>query len=90
MKNFKVYYVTNVENTEMAAFNTLEEAKSYCAEETRGCEPVSDNDNRADDQNISFCFEVYDGDPIVLDEDGDVVETKNPTYTTDWFYQEDK
>lgn len=63
MKKFGVYYKTNVESFMIAEFDTLAEAKEYCTNETKGCIPVSEDDTRVDNHNISFYYEVYDGDP---------------------------
>lgn len=50
---------------------------------------MSEDDTRVDNHNISFYYEVYDGDPLVVDEDGDVTGLKDPVYETDTFYSED-
>lgn len=89
MKKFGVYYKTNVESFMIAEFDTLAEAKEYCTNETKGCIPVSEDDTRVDNHNISFYYEVYDGNPLVVDEDGDVTGLKDPVYETDTFYSED-
>ena len=56
MKRFGVYYKTNVESFMIAEFDTLAEAKEYCTNETKGCTPVSEDDTRVDNHNISFLF----------------------------------
>lgn len=34
----------------------------------------------------NFAYEVYEGDPIILDEDGDIAETKDCVYRTKQYY----
>ena len=87
MKKFGVYYKTNVESFMIAEFDTL--AEEYCENETKGCIPVSENDTRVDNHNISFYYEVFEGDSLIMDEDGDVTGLKDPVYETDTFYSED-
>lgn len=89
MKNFSVYYRTNVESVMVAEFDTLADAVAYCDEETKGCELVADGDNRYENHNISFSYEVFEGNPLELDEDGDVTGLKNPTYETELYYGKD-
>ena len=38
MKRFKVYWNIIVENNMVADFDTLDEAKHYCDENTQGCD----------------------------------------------------
>lgn len=73
----------------VAEFDTLAEAIAYSNEETKGCELVADGDNRYENRNISFRYEVYEGSPLELDEDGDVIGEKNPTYETELYYGKD-
>lgn len=78
MKKYSVYYNNNVECNKVAEFATLDEAKAYCTENTKGYDEVCAGDN---------CYEVYEGDNyIILDEDGDVAEFKNTVYETEQFY----
>jgi hypothetical protein len=86
MKQFRVFYCNNVESTQVADFDTLEQAKQYCAEECKGYEPVRDGDTEYEHHASSKFYEVYDGDPRIFDEDGDLEDFKNPIYRTDCFY----
>jgi hypothetical protein len=84
---YSVYYNNNVEVNKVAEFDTLKEAKEYCAEETEGCDEVCDGDNCYEGHSNNFHYEVYEGDSCaILDEDGDVVEFKDPVYETKYFY----
>ena len=84
---YSVYYNNNVEVNKVAEFETLKEAKEYCAEETEGCDEVCDGDNCYEGHSNNFHYEVYEGDICaILDEDGDVVEFKDSVYETKYFY----
>ena len=71
MKRFKVYWNIIVENNMVADFDTLAEAKHYCDENTKEYEECTGNYERCCD---NFCYEVYDGEKDILDEDGNVVD----------------
>ena len=45
MKQFKVYWNNNVEINLVADFDTLDEAKQYCTENTKGYDGIGDKDN---------------------------------------------
>ena len=45
MKKYQIYYNNTVEINNVAEFDTLDEAKQYCAENTKGYDKVCDNDN---------------------------------------------
>lgn len=82
----KVYWNINVEFNEVAEFDNLDEAKQYCEENTREYEEVGDNDNYYEGRSNNFCYEVYEGDYAITDEDGDVVDFKDPVFCTNRFY----
>ena len=89
MKKYQVYKNRNVEFTkvaEVAEFDTLEEAKVYCSNGTQGYVPVCDGDNNYEGRGNNFRYEVYDGEPVIIDENGYVVGMKESVYETDWYY----
>ena len=86
MKQFKVYWNNNVEINLVADFDTLDEAKQYCTENTKGYDGIGDKDNCWEGCSNNFHYEVYDGVKEILDEDGDVVDFKDPVYETEQFY----
>lgn len=86
MKQYKVYWNNNVECNEVAEFDTLGEAKQYCDENTKSYAEVDDRDNCYEGRGNNFCYEVYEGDPAIIDEDGDIVDLKEPVYSTNRFY----
>lgn len=45
MKKYSVYYNNNVECNKVAEFATLDEAKAYCTENTKGYDEVCAGDN---------------------------------------------
>lgn len=45
MKKYSVYYNNNVECNKVAEFATLDEAKAYCTENTKGYDEVYEGDN---------------------------------------------
>lgn len=86
MKEFKVYWNNTVEINLVADFDTLDEAKQYCTENTKGYDKVCDNDNCWEGRSNNFHYEVYDGEKQILDEDGDVVDINEPVYETPQYY----
>ena len=82
MKRFKVYWNIIVENNMVADFDTLAEAKHYCDENTKDYEECTGDYERCCD---NFCYEVYDGEKDILDEDGNVVDFHEPVYETAYF-----
>ena len=85
MKKYQVYRNNNVECYEVAAFDTLGEAKRFCAENTKSYPEVGDSDNCYESRSNNFCYQVYEGEPIVLDENGDA-DLKEPVFCTNRFY----
>ena len=83
---YSVYYDRNVESCQVAEFDTLEEAVAYCERETAGYTEVGPNDNCYEGRGNNFAYEVYEGDPIILDEDGDIAEAKDCVYRTKQYY----
>ena len=85
---YSVYYDRNVESFQVAEFDTLEEAVAYCQRETAGYTEVGPNDNCYEGRGNNFAYEVYEGDPIILDEDGDISEAKECVFRTKQYYCE--
>ena len=83
---YSVYYNRNVESCQVAEFDTMEEAVAYCERETAGYTEVGTNDNCYEGRGNNFAYEVYEGDPIILDEDGDIAEEKDCVYRTKQYY----
>ena len=86
MKKYQIYYNNTVEINNVAEFDTLDEAKQYCTGNTKWYDKVCDNDNCWEGCSNNFHYEVFDGYKEILDEDGDVVDFKNPVYETEQFY----
>lgn len=86
MKQFKVYWNNTVEINLVADFDTLDEAKQYCTDNTKGYDEIGDKDNCWECRSNNFHYEVYDGEKEILDEDGDVVDFKEPVYMTKQYY----
>lgn len=84
----KVYFCNNVESYEIAAFDTLQEAKSFCEKECEGYEPVHDGDTVDESTPGVKYYEVYENDAFKIDEEGDIVEVEDPVYRTGWYYYE--
>lgn len=70
--------------------NTLEEAKEWIKHELKGCTMVDADHQCTEDVMASSktaLYEVYDGEPITLDEDGEP-NFEEPIYESDYFYTE--
>lgn len=81
---YSVYYNNNVECNKVAEFDTLDEAKAYCVENTKGHDEIGDGDNCYEGRSNNFHYEVYEGDSdVILDEDGDVADFE---YQTEQYY----
>ena len=66
MKRYSVYWNNNVECNKVAEFATLDEAKAYCTENTKGYDEVCTGDN---------CF-VLDENGDVAEFENTVYETE--------------
>ena len=85
--NYSVYYNNNVEMNKVAEFDTLEEAKAYCVENTKGYDEIGDGDNCYEGRSNNFRYEAYEGDSyVVLDEDNEVSDFKDCVYQTEQYY----
>ena len=84
---YTVWYNNNVESIKVAEFDTLKEAEAYCVNNTDGYDEVADGDNCYEASSNSFCYEIYDGEPIEIayDEDGEVDDER--TVQKDAVYQ---
>lgn len=87
MKKYTVYHNNNIEVNIVAEFGTIEEAKNFCAEETKGGVLVQPEDNNWENKSNNYHYEVYDGEPAETDEEGVVVELKEPVYQTEQYYE---
>jgi len=76
----------NIEFVKVAEFDTLPEAKNYCKENTMGLDEVGDYDNCTDGNGRNFHYEVFDGEPYILDEDGELVKKRESLYETEQYY----
>ena len=86
---YSVYYYNNVECNKVAEFATLDEAKAYCAENTKDYDEVCAGDNSYEGRSNNFRYEVYEGDSYaIFDEDGEVTSLKDSIYETKSFYSE--
>lgn len=54
MKKYSVYYNNNVECNKVAEFATLDEAKAYCTENTKGYDEVCAGDNCYEGRSNNF------------------------------------
>lgn len=86
MGKYYIYYNNNVEVNKVAETNTLDQAKAYCAENTKGHDTIGENDNCWEGRGNNFHYEVYEGDYEIKDEDGDFVDFKEPVYMTKQYY----
>lgn len=86
MKKHQIYYNNSVEINNVAEFDTLDEAKQYCTDNTKGYDEIGDKDNCWEGRSNNFHYEVYDNEKEILDEDGDVVDFKEPVYMTKQYY----
>nr|DAR03519.1 MAG TPA: hypothetical protein [Caudoviricetes sp.] len=86
MGKYCIYYNNNVEVNKVSEANTLDEAKTYCTENTKGHDEIGDNDNCWEGRGNNFHYEVYEGDYEIKDEDGDLVDFKEPVYMTKQYY----
>lgn len=85
---YQVWYNNNVESFKIAEFDTLEKAKNYCKEEVKGYKTVGRYDNDYEGKGNNFRFEIYEGEPIITDEDGNIIETKDSVYETQRYYKD--
>ena len=86
MKKYQIYYNNTVEINNVAELDTLDEAKQYCTDNTKGYDEIGDKDNCWEGRSNNLHYEVYDGEKEILDEDGDVVDFKEPVYMTKQYY----
>ena len=86
MNKYKIYRNTNVLMENVSEFDNLGEAVLYCIENTEGYDPVCDGDNNYEGCGNNFRYEIYEGHPIVIDENGDATDMKESVYETQWYY----
>ena len=56
MKKYSVYWNNNVECNKVAEFFTLDEAKAYCTENTKGYDEVCAGDNCYEGRSNNFHY----------------------------------
>lgn len=81
-ERFHVYYRNHTESFLIAAFQTIEDAKTFCNAEVKEYEYAGvgepDNDTNA------HSYEVYEGYPVASKNDDSIF--KDPVYETGWYY----
>ena len=86
MGKYCIYYNNNIEVNKVAEVDTLDAAKAYCDKNTKGHDPIGENDNCYEGRSNNFHYEVYEGDYEIKDEDGVVVDFKDCVFETPQFY----
>jgi hypothetical protein len=95
MKRFSVYYCDNIESKiatvmpgfKEARFDSEEEAREFIAFQLKGHQVVCPEDNNLDTCNNHHWFEIYDGEPVTIDEDGDE-HLNDPIFSSDMVYND--
>ena len=70
-----------------ARFDTEEEAREYIAGQLKSYQAVCPEDNNLDTCNNHHWFEIYDGEPVTIDEDGDE-HLNDPIFTSEMVYND--
>lgn len=83
-KEAHVIYCTPVDEIEIKTFATVDEAVAWVKSEMNGYEVLDNRDT--DNGNNHHWFEVYDGEPIVEDEDGDFIANRAPVFISEKVY----
>ncbi len=64
----------------------LSKNEKYCNENTKGYDPVCDEDNCYESRGNNFRYEVYEGEPFIINEDGEIIDQKESVYETPLYY----
>ena len=80
---WRVYLVTPVETNEVASCKTLLEAVCYVLDET--CNETKLNPRDTDNGNNHHWFEVYQGEPVQENEDGETI-FREPLFVSEKVY----
>jgi hypothetical protein len=94
-KKYSVYYCDNIESKiatvmpgfKEARFDSEEEAREFIAFQLKGYQVVCPEDNNLDTCNNHHWFEIYDGEPVTIDEDGDE-HLNDPIFSSDMVYND--
>ena len=90
-KKYIVYYNDGVnEPADVFSADTVEECKDWIVEQLKGKTPVDDEhpcSEKVFDSASTFFYEVYEGEPIVENEDREA-ELKDACYTSDYYYRD--
>lgn len=90
MEKFNVYQnFNNSESVKLAEYETLEEALAFVNEELTGYEILGKDNGCSEDVFASSKvgnFEIFEGSPILYDEDGDDCGCAEPAYVSPYFY----
>lgn len=92
---YNVYFCTGVEcipavimpGFKPATFNTLEDAKDFVNEQSKGKKMVEPRDNCIEGTSRECWWEIYDGD-VIENPDTDDEVFHDPIYTSPTYYNE--
>ncbi len=92
MKKYNIYFNDSVNDlAPLGTVDTLDEVRSFMDEELSGRMLVDDEHPCSDDVFATASvaqFEAYNGEPVILDEDEEVEDLKDPALTSPYFYTE--
>ena len=54
----------------------LSKNENYCNENTKGYDPVCDKDNCYEGRGNNFRYEVYEDEPYIINECGEIIDQK--------------
>ena len=91
---YHIYLVRhNSEDVPVADVDSIEEAKELIAYETKGLVKVDDEQNCSDDvfNSSKVChYEVYVGDMVKTNDDGEEVPNVNVVFKSDYYYYDER
>lgn len=91
---YHIYLIRhNSEDVHFADADSLEEAKKWIDEETEGLVKVDEEHNCSDDvfNSSKVChYEVYFGDMVKTNDDGEEVPNVNVVYKSDYYYYDER
>lgn len=91
---YHIYLIRhNSEDVPVADVDSIEEAKEWIAYETAGLVKVDDEHNCSDDvfNSSKVChYEVYVGDMVKTNDDGEEVPNVNVVYKSDYYYYDER
>ena len=83
----------NSEDVPVADVDSIEEAKEWISSETKGLVKVDDEHNCSDDvfHSSKVChYEVYFGDMVKTNDDGEEVPNVNVVFKSDYYYYDER